>query len=107
MTCGRAQEFLAPHNLQVSELVDARKRKFTLQEALELLNGVQDIYSVRGKDVAHARFDQSSSEESLKALLLGPHGNLRAPALRVGSVFVVGFDPALYRDALEQRLPAK
>jgi hypothetical protein len=34
--------------------------------------------------------------EGLTAAVLGPSGNLRAPALRVGSTWLVGFDEAAW-----------
>lgn len=45
----------------------------------------------------------SPAGEPSKALLdamLGPTGNLRAPALRVGGTVLVGFAETAYRDAL-------
>jgi len=36
-------------------------------------------------------------EEILKDVL-GPSGNLRAPACRVGTEFIVGFNPELYQE---------
>lgn len=38
--------------------------------------------------------------ETLKGLLVGPSGNLRAPCLRVGRALVVGFDQATYESLL-------
>ena len=43
-----------------------------------------------------AKKDRPADAE-LKKLLLGPTGNLRAPALRKGKTLVVGFDEATYR----------
>jgi hypothetical protein len=38
---------------------------------------------------------------TLKGLLLGPTGNLRAPTLRKGRTLVVGFDEATYAKLLK------
>jgi hypothetical protein len=40
-------------------------------------------------------------DDVLLALLLGPSGNLRAPALRIGRTFVVGFDEGTYAALFE------
>lgn len=37
-------------------------------------------------------------DDTLAAHLLGPTGNLRAPALRRGEVLYVGFHPDVYRE---------
>jgi hypothetical protein len=39
-------------------------------------------------------------EATLRSLILGPSGNLRAPALRVGRTLLVGFDEPTYRRLL-------
>ena len=39
-------------------------------------------------------------DEVLLARLIGPTGNLRAPAVRVGTTLVVGFNEEAYRDVL-------
>ena len=35
-------------------------------------------------------------DESLKKLMLGPTGNLRAPTLRKGKTLIVGFNEEMY-----------
>ena len=42
---------------------------------------------------------KSADKELLLKKVIGPSGNLRAPTLRIGTVFYVGFHPELY-DAL-------
>jgi arsenate reductase-like glutaredoxin family protein len=60
---------------------------------------VSQIYSAKGKKVVHLdlKKDKPGEAEILK-LLLGPTGNLRAPALRVGKTLLVGFNPETYGD---------
>jgi len=43
---------------------------------------------------------QKPAAEELASLLLGPTGNLRAPALRLGRTLIVGFDEPMYRKLL-------
>jgi arsenate reductase-like glutaredoxin family protein len=66
-----------------------------------LLQQVEEIYAAKGKKVVHVRLKKDRPDPAaLEALLVGPTGNLRAPALRVGRTLVVGFDEATYRSVL-------
>jgi len=75
--------------------VDAR-------EALELLEGVRDLYVARGRTTIHRDLtgDERPSDEEILALVLGRSGTLRAPALRRGTTFVVGFNAHLLSQSL-------
>jgi len=83
------------------ELVDAKKTKLGLEEALALLETADELYSARrGRveriDLGAGRPDRRTVER----LMLGPTGSLRAPTLRVGRRLLVGFDEATYRKVL-------
>jgi hypothetical protein len=98
MSCVRAQEFLAKHNLVASLEVNAKKQAHTAQDALALAAVVDEIYAAKNGKVIHLDFKQAKPDsDTLKALLLGPTGNLRAPTLRRGRTLVVGFDAPTYR----------
>jgi len=61
--------------------------------ALALLDGVTDLYVAKGKKVVHLDLSTDRpSDEELLGLLLGRSGKLRAPAIRRGGRFVVGFN---------------
>ena len=67
------------------------------KEALAMLADVDEIYSAKGKRVTHVDLKKERpSNETLRSLMLGPTGNLRAPTLRVGRTLLVGFDQATY-----------
>ena len=69
--------------------------------ALEVLDGVNDLYVAKGKRVLH--FDLKSrrpSDDELLGLMLGRSGKLRAPALRAGEKLVVGFNSELLESTL-------
>jgi len=77
--------------------VDARKATLKEKEALALAGGVDDIYASKGKQVIHVDLKKDKPDAAtLKRLLLGPTGNLRAPTLRKGRTLIVGFDEATY-----------
>jgi arsenate reductase-like glutaredoxin family protein len=56
-----------------------------------------DIYAAKGKKVVHVNMKKDRpDDETLTKLIVGPSGNLRAPALRKGKTLVVGFHPETY-----------
>lgn len=55
------------------------------------------MHATKGKQVVHLDLRKEKPDAAtLKALLLGPTGNLRAPTLRKGRTLLVGFDEATY-----------
>ena len=59
---------------------------------------MDEIYAAKGKSIIHLDLKRDKPDETtLKSVLLGPTGNLRAPTLRLGRTLVVGFDEATYR----------
>ena len=82
----------------MKEQVDARKATMKERDALALVREVHEIYSAKGKKVTHVNLRKEKlTQESLKKLLLGPTGNLRAPTLRKGKTLIVGFDQETYQ----------
>lgn len=67
------------------------------RDALALLRDVDEIYASKGRQVVHLDLRREKPDAAtLKALLLGPTGNLRAPTLRKGRALIVGFDGPTY-----------
>jgi len=65
------------------------------------LDGLTDLYVAKGKKTVH--FDMVDSrppDDEILALIMGRSGKLRAPAIRKGSVLVVGFNPDILSDTL-------
>jgi len=82
-------------------MVDARKRPMKSKEALALAAEVDEIYAAKGRRVVHIDMrKEKPGKEALLGVLLGPTGNLRAPALRVGRTLIVGFEEGTYRNLL-------
>jgi arsenate reductase-like glutaredoxin family protein len=81
--------------------VDARKAPIRGREALGVIEEVDEIYAVKGKKVIHLDLRTARpDEQALLEVLLGPTGNLRAPALRRGRTLIVGFDEPTYERLL-------
>jgi hypothetical protein len=82
-------------------VVDATKERLGPDEALALARSAARVVAARGKKAVV--FDMKADppdDETLLAHLLGPTGNLRAPALRVGDTLLVGFGEEAYRQEL-------
>ena len=87
--------------MDTASQVDARKTTLKEREALALAGGVDEIYASKGKQVVHLDLKKDKPDAAtLKGLLLGPTGNLRAPTLRKGRTLIVGFDEATYAKLL-------
>ena len=93
MTCVKAQGFLAKQKVETREVVDAKKRRIGRAEGLALVRKAQELYAAKGKKTVHVVFAKERiSDNDLAKLVIGPSGNLRAPAFFVGSTAVVGFN---------------
>ena len=81
--------------------VDARKATVGAEAALELVRKAAKLVVVKGAKVNLLDIkNDHPDDESIKKLVLGPTGNLRAPTLRVGNTLLVGFGREAYEDVL-------
>ncbi|MEC7567166.1 MAG: ArsC family (seleno)protein [Planctomycetota bacterium] len=97
----RAQEFLAKVNIVPVEQVNARKVSYGHTEAQGMLGGLKKVHAARGKSIVSVDLAKEKfTAEMITKLLLGPTGNLRAPAFRFGKNLVVGFNEGLYEQLL-------
>jgi arsenate reductase-like glutaredoxin family protein len=101
MTCAKTQGFLAKHKVTVTEQADAKKATIKGAAALDVLDGVDELYVAKGKKIEHVDLRKTKPDRAaLLALLLGPTGNLRAPTLRRGRTLIIGFEEATYKKLL-------
>ncbi|MCG6954890.1 MAG: hypothetical protein LJF04_02785 [Gemmatimonadetes bacterium] len=79
----------------------ATKEPVDAQAALELLNGVTELFVAKGKKSLHIdlRTERPSDDDLLK-LMLGRSGTLRAPTLKSGKRLIVGFNADILKDTL-------
>jgi hypothetical protein len=81
----------------VADTTDAKKSRFGAAEALAMARAATEIYVAKGKKTVAIDMRRSPpTDDELLALLLGPTGNLRAPAIRRGTTLLIGFDPETY-----------
>ena len=101
MSCTRSQEFLAENELEVAVVQHAKKEPIDAAAALALARTMREVYAAKGKKVVHVQVEKDApDDETLRQLIVGPSGNLRAPTLRQGTTLVVGFHPDMYADHL-------
>jgi arsenate reductase-like glutaredoxin family protein len=64
---------------------------------VQLAREASEIYATKGKKVLHLNLEKDQpGDDEIAALVVGPSGKLRAPALRVGDKLLVGFDEEMY-----------
>ena len=71
------------------------------KRALELAGKVDELYAAKGAKVVH--FDMKKdkpTDDQLLAVMLGPTGNLRAPAIVSGRKLLIGFNEDTYSKLL-------
>ena len=101
MTCGKTQEFLAKKGITAKTQVDARKNRIGPDDVIRLTQEVSDIIAAKGKKVVRYNLAKDKpSRADLLAIMIGPSGNLRAPALRKGKKLLIGFDTDAYTEIL-------
>ena len=72
------------------------------QKALKLASEVDEIYAAKGSKVVHLNLkNDEHNDDEIAGLLLGPTGNLRAPAIRVGRKLIVGFNEDAYKELIK------
>jgi arsenate reductase-like glutaredoxin family protein len=79
----------------VRETVNATKERFGEDALAELFEGASKIIVAKGKKV---RVFAPAKDElaDIAAVALGPTGNLRAPAIRTGKTWLIGFNEEAY-----------
>jgi hypothetical protein len=79
----------------VSEEINAAKDTVQRDEVWDLLADAEKVYITSGKKIIEFDPESAEKEEVLKKAT-GRTGNLRAPALRRGAVFYIGYNDELY-----------
>lgn len=93
---------MAEHGITVRETVDARKVRYGEGDLAELFEGANKVVAGRGK--TSVEFDLKKGDVDAAELAkrtLGPSGNLRAPAAKLGKTWLVGFSEDAWRAAFK------
>lgn len=96
-TCTKTQEFLAKNKVKIKETILSSKQKIKWEGAEEILKGMQEIHSSRGKKVSYLKIDIIKKQKGdIEKMILGPTGNLRAPSIIKGKTLIIGFNEETY-----------
>ena len=80
---------------------NARKVSFSASDLTKIVGNATTVYAARGKRFVTIDLKEDKlTSEVVRKSLLGPTGNLRAPAILLGDSFVVGFNEELYEQLL-------
>jgi len=83
-------------------VIDAKKSTIAEADVGAVLNEVDQIYSTRGRTVEHLDLKRDKpSKAEIRRAIIGPSGNLRAPAVRLGRTLLIGFEEGMYDQLLE------
>ena len=73
-------------------MVNATKVRYGADDLKELFAGATTVVAVKGKKVTVIDMKKDKgAAELLEANALGPTGNLRAPTIRIGQRWLIGF----------------
>ena len=86
------------HGITVRETVDARKTRYAEGDLEDLFDGASKVIAARGKNHVEFNLKKDYDAAELAKRALGPSGNLRAPALRMGKTWLIGFNEEAYAD---------
>ncbi|HVS17080.1 MAG TPA: ArsC family (seleno)protein [Planctomycetota bacterium] len=97
----RGDAFLAARKIAVRETVDARTQRYSAADLPALMKGASEVLVAKGKksQVFEPGTDKAAWKE-VAEVAIGPTGNLRAPTLRRGKRWIVGFGEDAWREAL-------
>lgn len=76
--------------------MNASKTRYGSGDLDEVLDGLNLVVAMKGKKVVEFDLREEVDDAELEKAILGPTGNLRAPAIRVGKKLLVGFNADAY-----------
>ncbi len=85
----------AEKNIAIATQVNAKKQTYSGEEAWRFIAGADTVHVASGQKCLEFSPSMADKDALLKKIT-GPTGNLRAPALKIGNVFYVGYNAALY-----------
>lgn len=88
-------------DVTVRETVNASKERFGKSDLKELFADASKVVVAKGKKVTTLDMKKDApSTAELADVVLGPTGNLRAPAIKTGKTWLVGFNEEAYAERL-------
>jgi len=85
---------LEANNIKIKETVSANQ-KLQASDAKKLLGSANKLIAMKGKKVSEFNVQAKIDKDAVNAML-GPTGNLRAPTIRVGGTYLVGYNDEIF-----------
>lgn len=85
----------AEKNIAIATEVNAKNQTYSGEEAWRLIAAADKVHVASGQKCLEFSPSMVDKDALLKKIT-GPTGNLRAPTLKIGNVFYVGYNTALY-----------
>ena len=96
-SCVKAREFLEAKKITITVEADARKEKIDSEMAWEKFSKAKAVSVGKGQKWTSFSLPAAARDEVLSAAI-GRSGNLRAPTLKVGDSFIVGYNDDMYQE---------
>lgn len=84
--------------MQIVEEVNASKDTISNDGVWQLVEGSEKVVVASGKKCF--KYSPTDDREELLAKISGRTGNLRAPTLRIGNTFYIGFNEDMYTNQI-------
>ena len=85
--------------MTIRETVNATKERFGDRDLMKVLGDATRVVVAKGKKIVEFDLKNAPPQETeLIKACLGPSGNLRAPAIRKGKTWMIGFHPEAYEE---------
>lgn len=83
------------NNVVIETQIDAKKETCQGEDAWNLVQKAEKIVVASGQKTLEYNPDSADKDEVLKKIT-GRTGNLRAPTVRIGNVYYIGFNVGMY-----------
>jgi hypothetical protein len=85
--------------VEIATEVEAKKVAFGADAVWEILQGAEKVVVGRGRKV-HEYIPDAAAKEVIMNEALGRSGNLRAPTLKIGNRYYIGYNDAMYKELM-------
>jgi arsenate reductase-like glutaredoxin family protein len=89
---------LKEKKVSIEKEVNATKETISGDAIWDLVKKSEEIVVASGKKIIE--FTQNDDRDEVLAKIAGRTGNLRAPALKIGGSFYIGFNEELYNERI-------
>lgn len=100
MSCTKAREAFAESAVEITEECDAKTNVVGPDEVWQVLSSARIVNVASGQKTLTFKPGQDDKEELIKKTT-GRTGNLRAPAVRLGTELYVGFNVPMYESLVK------